>query len=159
MTITAEFDTVLPQNYIIAATVNDTSLGMVIGAGEYTAGSNVTLIARAKGTGRFVRWSTGETDSVLTFRATEDVSLVAIFVNTVGIDDIDETEVNIYAVDNQIVVKGAENQSIYIYDVNGRCVRHQATVTAETIEFTMTNTGVYLVKVGNAPAKRVVVLR
>ncbi|MGX8712203.1 MAG: fibronectin type III domain-containing protein [bacterium] len=159
MTITAEFDTVLPQNYIIAATVNDTSLGMVIGAGEYTAGSTVTLIARAKGTGRFVRWSTGETDSVLTFRATEDVSLVAIFVNTVGIDDIDETEVNIYAVDNQIVVKGAENQSIYIYDVNGRCVRHQATVTAETIEFTMTNTGVYLVKVGNAPAKRVVVLR
>ncbi len=159
MTITAEFDTVLPQNYIISATVNDTSLGMVIGAGEYTAGSTVTLIARAKGTGRFVRWSTGETDSVLTFRATEDVSFVAIFVNTVGIDDIDETEVNIYAVDNQIVVKGAENQSIYIYDVNGRCVRHQATVTAETIEFTMTNTGVYLVKVGNAPAKRVVVLR
>lgn len=47
---------------------------------------------------------------------------------------------------------------IYVYDVNGRVVRTQANAT-ETVEFTMNNTGVYLVKVGNAPAKRVVVVR
>ena len=48
--------------------------------------------------------------------------------------------------------------NVYIYDVNGRIVRSEANVS-DNVEFTMANTGVYLVKVGNAPAKRVVVMR
>ena len=66
--------------------------------------------------------------------------------------------VTIYSTDSKIIVRGAENNSIYIYDVNGREVTREANAT-ENVEFRMSSTGVYLVKVGNAPAKRVLVVR
>ena len=99
-------------------------------------------------------WSTHEE----LVRAVVLSDLVAEFRAITGIDDVEGSNANIYSVDNTIVVKGAENLTIYVYDVNGRCVRKQANAT-ETVEFTMSSTGVYLVKVGNAPAKRVVVVR
>ena len=49
-------------------------------------------------------------------------------------------------------------ENIYIYDLNGRTVATKANAN-ETMEFTMANSGVYMVKVGNAPAKRVLVIR
>ena len=88
----------------------------------------------------------------------EDVELVAIFEANVGIEDVDGSNVTIFSNDSKIVVRGAENMNVYIYDVNGRIVRSEANVS-DNVEFTMANTGVYLVKVGNAPAKRVVVMR
>ena len=59
---------------------------------------------------------------------------------------------------NNIVVRGAEQQTIRVFDVVGRLVeqRNNANVE-ETIP--MSNTGIYLVKVGDAAARRVVVRR
>lgn len=164
VTITVESDTTLTANfeaitYTISATANDETMGTVLGSGEYAAGATVTLTAVANSGYHFVRWSDGTTDDHYIFTAEADVELVAYFeADPTGIEDAENANVDIYSADSKIIVKGAENMNIYVYDVNGRVVRTQANAT-ETVEFTMNTTGVYLVKVGNAPAKRVVVVR
>ena len=87
-----------------------------------------------------------------------NVTITAVFEQVTGIDDVDMNNVTIYSTDSKIIVRGAESQSIYVFDVNGRVITSEANA-AETCEFRMSNTGVYLVKVGNAPAKRVLVVR
>ena len=162
ITVVVTSDTTLTANfavntYVIEAVASDATMGTVTGSGEYTYGATVVLEATANAGYRFVRWSTGETDAHIEFVATEDLSVIAYF-ESVGIDDVDDNTVEIYSTDSRIIVKGAENKDVYVYDVNGRCVRRQAKAT-ETIEFTMSVSGVYLVKVGDMPAKRVVVVR
>lgn len=159
ITLTAVFAHDPIVYYVITAVANDANMGLVLGSGEYEAGATVTLVARPRSGYHFVNWSNGVTDTLITFVATENVTLVANFAaDPVGIDDIDEDAVSIYSVDNRIIVNGAENMDVYVYDVNGRCLRHQANAN-ETVEFTMNASGVYLVKVGTLPAKRVVVVR
>lgn len=156
MELVANFEAIL---YTVTVTSDNTTMGYVTGDGQFRAGSTVVVEAHANPGYHFVRWSDNTTNAHYEFTLTQDVTLVAYFeVDTQGIDDVEGSDANIYTVDNTIVVKGAENLDVYVYDVNGRCVRKQANAT-ETLEFTMSNSGVYLVKVGNAPAKRVVVVR
>ena len=155
ITLTANFEVI---KYIVDVTSADETMGTVTGSGEYLAGATVVVEAIANNGYVFDHWSDGTTNAHYEFTATQDVTLVAYFRVNDGIDDVEGINATIYSVDNTIVVKGAENMDIYVYDVNGRCVRKQANAT-ETVEFTMNVSGVYLVKVANAPAKRVVVVR
>ena len=157
-TITANFEADAVEMYTVTVTSDDETMGYVTGSGEYEAGAQITIEAHANEGYRFVRWSDGETEALRQITVTSDLTLVAYFEQVNGIDDVEGDNVDIYSAESRIVVKGAENMNIYVYDVNGRVVRTQANAT-ETVEFTMNTTGVYLVKVGNAPAKRVVVVR
>jgi len=65
-----------------------------------------------------------------------------------GIDGIEEDAINIYTLGGRIVVEGAEGESVRIYDITGRSVRNEAL-----------HTGVYIVKVGDRPARKVVVMK
>ncbi|MGX8713511.1 MAG: choice-of-anchor J domain-containing protein [bacterium] len=87
-----------------------------------------------------------------------EFTITPYFEAGVGIEDVVSSDYKVYSIDNTIVVKGVENQPVTFFDVNGRTLRSESKAT-ETIEYTVTNTGVYFVKVGNDPAKRVVVLR
>ena len=154
ITLTANFEAIM---YTVTVTSDNETMGTVTGSGEYQAGATVVVEAHANDGYKFVSWSDGTTNAHYEFTVTSDVTLVAHF-ELLGIDDVEGSNANIYSVDSKIVVSGAENLDVYVYDVNGRCVRTQKNA-AETIEFTMNTTGVYLVKVGNAPAKRVIVVR
>ena len=80
-------------------------------------------------------------------RITEDCS---------GIDDADlEGTLRIYPSDGRIVVQGAEGMETKVFDLMGREVV-KATQDGET---PVLPTGVYLVKVGTLPARKVVVMR
>ncbi len=149
-----------PTRYHIVGEPNDPAMGEVSGSGYYEDGEVATLIAIAHDGYRFVRWSTGETtDTIYITVDGEDVTVTAIFeVNTGSIEDADADDVTIYSTDSKIVVRGAEGSAVYVFDVNGRLVSNMNNAT-ETVEFRMANTGVYLVKVGAAPAKRVLVVR
>ncbi len=155
---------VVVNSYTVTAEVNDAAMGTVTGAGNYEEGAECVLIAHANAGYRFVRWMNGteqvgnEGDTILTFTVTANITITAVFEENDGIENVDMSDVTIYSTDSKIVVRGAENQSIYVFDVNGRVITSEANA-AETCEFRMSNTGVYLVKVGNAPAKRVLVVR
>jgi hypothetical protein len=148
-----------PEPNIYTVTVNyDSTMGVILGAGQYEEGTTATLTAQPKAGYRFVEWSTGETNTTITFTVTEDVTLNATFAPIDGIEDADMDNVTIYSTDSKIIVRGAEGYNVYVFDINGRMMDSQMNA-AETIEFRMANTGIYLVKVGNASAKRVLVVR
>ena len=142
----------------------DQSRGRVDGAGSYVAGSNVSLQAYAFENYEFVAWldENGDTLSTNTAYAIANLqsnrALTALFQPKTGIADVDMENVKIYSTDNVIVVRGAEGKSVVLFDVNGRMLSREASA-AEHVEFRVSNSGVYLVKVANAAAKRVVVIR
>ena len=65
-----------------------------------------------------------------------------------GIGDPDANAVNIYTLGGRIIVDGAEGETVRIFDITGRSVRNEAL-----------HTGVYIVKVGDRPARKVVVMK
>lgn len=159
--LTANFEANPVGTYTVVVNVNDPAMGHVDGVptGAVAEGTQVTLRAVANQGYVFDGWSDGVTTAERTITVTEDIVLTANFKrDPSGIDNVEGIDALIYSTNNRIVVKGAENMNVYVYDVNGRCVSKQANAP-ETIEFTMQSAGVYLVKVGKAPAKRVVVVR
>ena len=158
VTLTAVFEAA-PVHYTVTIVIE--GQGTVTGDGQYLAGQIATLTATPAEGYRFVEWRNGtqvlSTDNPFSYTVNANVTITAVFAQD-GIDDVDMSDVTIYSTDSKIVVRGAENQSVYVFDVNGRVITSEVSA-AETCEFRMASTGVYLVKVGNAPAKRVLVVR
>ena len=65
-----------------------------------------------------------------------------------GIGDPDVENINIYTLGGRIIVEGAEVETVRIFDITGRSVRNEALTT-----------GVYIVKVGDRPARKIVVMK
>jgi hypothetical protein len=64
-----------------------------------------------------------------------------------GIDNVDNTEIDIKTLNGRIIVEGTTDE-LQIFDMTGRIVRNEAL-----------QVGVYLVKVGTLPTKKLVVVR
>lgn len=153
---------------IVDVTVNDPTMGYVLVNGENTnqywghVYDNVEVIAIANPGYHFVEWdiySSVITDDTTVFTITGPVSAVrAIFAKNLDINEVATSEYVIYSENNNIVVRGAEQQTIRVFDVVGRLVEQRSNANAEET-ISMSNTGIFLVKVGDAPAQRVVVRR
>ena len=65
-----------------------------------------------------------------------------------GIDNTEADDLKVYTLGGRIVVEGAEGETVCIFDITGRSIRNEAL-----------HTGVYIVKVGNRPARKVVVIK
>ena len=152
---------------IITIATNDSTMGYVMLNNDTVLryvgqiGEEVTIEAFANEGYRFVAWSDGDTNALRTITLEQPVTaLTARFeVITTGIDDAEEAEeIVIYTENDRIIVRGAENRPVYVFDIVGRLVAKSNKATAEQT-FQMTNTGIYMIKVGNAPARRVVVRR
>ena len=162
MAVFAENDSSL--NYYTVSVAYDNSKGRIDGEGSYEEGSSVSLIAYPFENYEFVAWLDENMDTLSTNTAYMIVNLqsnralTAIFRPKNSINDVEADNVTVYSVDNRIVVRGAEGRQVFLFDVNGRLLSREASAT-ENVEFRVNNSGVYLVKVGNAAAKRVVVLR
>lgn len=72
----------------------------------------------------------------------------------IGIDDIEQQPVNIHAANRCIHVSCNENTTTSIFDITGRCV---ATLKGSA-STTPLHPGVYMVKVGNSPLQKIVVM-
>ena len=65
-----------------------------------------------------------------------------------SIDDAEADGLKVYSHDGRIVVEGAEGEAVLLFDAAGRSVRNEGL-----------SAGLYLVKVGSRPARKVVVAR
>ena len=160
VTLTAQFEANTVY-YTVTGLANDSDMGYVTGSGPYEEGATASLTAQAYEGYHFVNWSNGETTPTISFTVTGDVTYIAYFApndTPQGIDETDMSNVTIYSADSRIIVRGAEGMDVNVYDINGRTINSQVNA-GEIIEFRMATTGVYLVKVGNAPAKRILVVR
>lgn len=76
-----------------------------------------------------------------------------------GIEAVNGEQIAVSVRDGQIVVDGAEGETVSVYDLTGRSIATAIVVAGNDARVPVPETGVYLVKVGNLPAKKVVVIR
>lgn len=160
------------ETVTITFTVNDATMGTITPSGVriFEVGDILTVTATPFEGYRLAAWQLtldGET-----LIATEDITntytdtvfadidgaiITAVFERETGIDEVESADFQAYSLNGKVIVKGVENMDVNVYDVTGRSVNNVAKA-AETVEFTVPAAGVYMVKVGNA-VKRVVVIR
>ena len=73
--------------------------------------------------------------------------LRAVLGNDVSINDIADNPIRVYSRDGRIIVEGSTDK-ILVFDMAGRHLRNESLPT-----------GVYLVKIGNHSARKVMVIR
>ena len=146
--ITAYFVSEGPQMFTISTAVNDPLMGSVTGGGEYAEGSTVTLTAVPNSGYTFALWLDGNTNNPRTITVTEDATYTAVFQESNGITDVNGSNIQIYTEGGNIMVNGAEGEKVQVFDMVGRPAGTQSLPT-----------GVYMVKVGSLPARRVAVIR
>ena len=76
----------------------------------------------------------------------------------VGVDEVDAISAKVYTRQGQIVAEGAEGNQVWLYDVNGRVLATKQD-DYSSICFDVPASGTYMIKIGNHPARKVVVVK
>lgn len=168
LTVTAYFEANDPgvNYYTVIVRSANTAMGTVssdIPLGQLAENTVVTVTATPRTGYQFVNWTDGEGNIInatnpYTFTVTEDITLVANFELADGINDIDASNVLIYAHNSTITVLGAEGHDVFVYDMNGRCIYQRADAN-ETENISMSSAGIYMVRIDNAIFKKVVIVK
>ncbi len=151
-----EYDTT--TYYTLTVLSSDTAKGLAVGSGIFPRGSMVELGALALPDYRLWHWEDLSHDNPRTVRVTGDMTLMAIFVG----DDLEAEEpteeyLQVYVQGNTIVVESALEEPVVVYNVLGQPVCRSA-ADRNKVRFTSLRQGLYLVKVGDRPARKVVVV-
>ena len=80
----------------------------------------------------------------------------------VGVDEVEFINAKIYTSHGQIVVEGTQGLTVWLYNVNGSIIairRGKDVHEGTPLHFDVPASGTYLVKIGNHPARRVVVIK
>ena len=166
-TLTATFEVNDPvvTYYNVTVTSADPTMGNVSSthSGQVAENTEVTVTATALSGYRFVNWTNDagtevSTNNTYTFTVTADISLIANFEIEDGINDVDASNVLIYANNSTIYVRGAEGHDVFVYDMNGRCIYQHANAN-ETETISMSSAGIYMVRIDNAIFKKVVIVK
>lgn len=155
-TFTAYFEA---ATYTINVVSEMPDMGTATGGGTFPYGTDIQIEAIPFDGYEFMRWTGGNTDNPRTVTVTGNKSYSALFRTAAGIDDREQTSVTIFSQGYQIVVDGAEGQTVEIYDVAGKLVARETANDTHHRVFTMTASGIYTVKTGNGITQKVTVLR
>ena len=153
ISLTAEFELVLHQ---VTVSANDPTMGSVVGSGTYEQGATATIAAIPAEGYRFVQWSDGNADNPRTLTVTKDISLTAEFASATesGIDDI--TQQFVVTTDHHnILVHGAADNALSVYNVQGVCLYH-GTAEADPAIIPVPLAGLYVIMAGEEMVKVVV---
>lgn len=158
------------NDYYVFARPNDLSYGLVYGedagrvsgTGSYNAGQTASLTAIPPEGYHFSQWNDGNTDNPRQIIVTSDTILTVLFEEgddpTEGIVGIDGVIAKVHASNGLIVVESAEVCTVTLYDAVGHVMAVKRN-EGDAIRFDVPASGTYLVKVGDAPARRIVVVR
>ena len=149
--------------FSINASSADTTMGTVSILAQPTCSSPAAEVNAVPNDGfRFNHWSDGNSDNPRSLTLTSDTAITAYFVAVIitndGIADVETLNAKVYSSQGQIVVEGADGNTVWLYDVNGRVL---ATKHDEytPLRFDVSVSGSYMIKIGNHAARKVVVLR
>ena len=139
-----------PQQYLITVVSNNPDRGTVTGGGLYDAGAVITITAEQD----------GNTEDFRTITVVADATYTAFFrAMTEGIDDVEAADgIKTIVIDFSGQQAAYSRQSVIVYDVMGRVIKQTAGSGQQaTVEIPVTSAGVYMVKVGERPSRKVVV--
>ncbi len=77
---------------------------------------------------------------------------------TVGINNVDVLDAKVYVSNHQIVVDGADGNAVTLFDLNGRMLATRQDYY-DKLCFDVPASGGYLIRIGNHPARKVVVIK
>ena len=153
------FDTIVldPVHYTLSVSSANITQGLVAGNGVFPEGTVVEIAAIPIEGHRFVSWHDGNTDNPRQVTLTGDMSFTASF-GTVGTDAVMPYNFHVYAVHDVIVVENADGNRVRIFDAVGRQMTTQSSVT-DTYRYQVPASGVYLIQVGEHPARKVTIVK
>lgn len=145
------------DTHVVTVEVDNISHGGVEGGGQFEYGHPCTVTATAYSGYVFVRWSNGATHNPYTFAVLADTTLVAVFAeeSTEGIELDQPKGITIRIVGMRIIVEGGLDDKVSVYDDCGRLLA----TGMSALQAVVPTSGTYLVKVGDNPARKVVVVR
>lgn len=143
--------------YSLTASSNRPAWGSVTGGGSYYYGQIATLEATPAEGCYFKRWSDKATENPHTVVVVSDTVVRAVFAQgePESIVDLDGSRYVVYAQGRLLHVQGAEGMPVNIFDIKGRLVYGSANFGQQPVA--MPTSGVYMVRVSNSPAVKVVV--
>lgn len=142
-----------PYQFNVASA--DPTQGTVAMLQEPTCDNPVAIVQATPHHGyRFEHWSNGSTQNPYTHNVMGNMTLTAYFTSTMPqyIDDVNAAHITLYAERRHIVIEGATGMAVSVYDMMGREVFNGLAGKTHALP-----AGVYLVKVGTLPARKVVV--
>ena len=150
VSLTAIFiDTI--NNIMVTVTPNDITMGGTIGSGNYCYGDTVVCIATPFTGYSFRGWSNGCQENPYSFVATENVELMAVFVENVGVEKYEgEEQISLYPnpAKTSVTVYSKNNilAPLIIVDNTGRVIkRENPSGEYTTIDISDLQSGIYFV--------------
>ena len=145
------------EMYTLTVASANNSQGLVAGNGEFPEGTVVEIAAIPIEGHRFVSWNDNNTDNPRQVTLTENKNFIASF-GTVGTDAVLPYNFQVYADHDVIVVENADGNRVRIFDAVGRQMVTQSSVT-DTYRYQVPASGVYLIQVGDYPARKVTIVK
>lgn len=149
--------TVQLEMYTLSVASTNIQQGLAAGNGEFPEGTVVEIAAVPIEGNCFVSWNDGNTDNPRQITITADSTFTATF-GTVGTDAVLPYHFHVYAAHDVIVVENAEGNRVRIFDAVGRILSTQPSVV-DTYRFQVPASGVYMIQVGDYPARKVTIVR
>ena len=135
--------------------------GHVVGADDtmyaYPYDDTIRLEAVADPGYEFVNWEDGSTNPVrLLIGLRHDTTLFANFVHPSGIDDISDDDIQVSTVrGGNLLVSGADEE-VVVYDIAGCRI---ARAKGNNLNIRVPQSGIYFLKIGSLPARKMVIIQ
>ena len=137
------------RKYTVTLDVNDETMGMVFGDGEYEYGKNITVIAKPNDGYAFEKWSDEETKSVRLIKVNEDISLTAYFrPDDTATDGASITDFVRISSDGTLHIEGYDGKRMAVYTSDGALF-----YAGEIKELYLPVPGVYILRIGGETVK------
>ena len=106
----------------------------------------------------FDHWSDGSTLNPYSLTITDDTELIAYFISTTGINDVAHWDgIELTVLGTILSMQGTQGETVNITDIMGRPVYNGHSTGELRIE--LPSSGVYFVRVGERPARKVMAVR
>lgn len=125
----------------------DPAMGIVSGGGQYLYGDSAILTVTSNSGFIFDHWNDGDTNNPRNVVVLPDATYIAYFSQNTGIEDVEVQDIFFEVKNGRIIVYGA-TEPIRVFDTMGREVKNESLPV-----------GVYMVKIGNYPARKFAVIR
>lgn len=148
-------DTILPTFYRLDVTSGNTALGVGVGSALLPAGTLAEVCGLPLEGGRFVCWSDGSADNPRQLTLTSNTTLQAVF-EQLSLSAAEGGSWHVSVSGMYVAISGIAGQQVRVYDVAGRLL-YSTMSPRDTLSVRVPVAGAYLVRVGEGPARKVMV--